>query len=124
MPALPVNLPPPPRLISHFVMNLPDSALTFLDAYRGLYRPLLARPDFDAEAAKRAMPMVHCYCFSKHKALEEAIPDICERASTSLGQSVGPQLDQFGISLVRDVAPKKAMYRLDFRLPWAVVAAL
>ena len=72
------SLPPPPRLVSHFIMNLPASALTFLDAYRGIYRPLLELPDFDADAARRSRPMVHCYCFSRSATAEEATPDICE----------------------------------------------
>lgn len=69
---------PPPRLVAHFVMNLPASALSFLDAYRGIYRPLLELPDFDVDAARRSRPMVHCYCFSRCTTPEEATPDICK----------------------------------------------
>lgn len=59
-------------------MNLPASALTFLDAYRGIYRPLIELPDFDVDAARRSRPMVHCYCFSRAATADEATPDICE----------------------------------------------
>lgn len=61
-------------------MNLPASALTFLDAFRGLYRPLYEK--IGEEAAKKAiaeaggLPIVHCYCFTKE--IEGAEEDICQ----------------------------------------------
>lgn len=48
------------RQISHFVMNLPDSAIEFLDAFRGI----LAEPEL-REAYEGKMPMVHCHCFTR-----------------------------------------------------------
>ena len=48
------------RQISHFVMNLPDSAIEFLDAFQGI----LAEPEL-REAYTGKMPMVHCHCFTK-----------------------------------------------------------
>lgn len=48
------------RQISHFVMNLPDSAIEFLDAFRGIF----AEPEL-REAYGGRMPMVHCHCFTK-----------------------------------------------------------
>ena len=48
------------RQISHFVMNLPDSAIEFLDAFRGI----LAEPEL-GEAYEERMPMVHCHCFTR-----------------------------------------------------------
>ena len=41
-------------------MNLPDSAIEFLDAFRGI----LAEPEL-REAYAGRMPMVHCHCFTK-----------------------------------------------------------
>ena len=41
---------------SHVLMNLPASALTFLDSFVGA---------FDRSTWKAPLPMVHCYCFSK-----------------------------------------------------------
>jgi len=41
---------------SHILMNLPASALEFLDALVGA---------FDAETWHAPLPRVHCYCFSK-----------------------------------------------------------
>lgn len=61
-------------------MNLPASALTFLDAFRGLYRPLydLVGEDAAKEAIQEAggLPVVHCYCFTKE--IENAERDICQ----------------------------------------------
>jgi len=48
------------RQISHFVMNLPDSAIEFLDAFRGIF----AEPEL-REAYEGRMPMVHCHCFTR-----------------------------------------------------------
>ena len=72
---------PPRRLINHFVMNLPASAIEFLDAYRGLYRNLYSNYGDEArEEVKRVgLPIVHCYCFTKD--IEGAEKDICEVSS-------------------------------------------
>ena len=54
---------PQPKLrnrISHFVMNLPDSAIEFLDAFRGVFAEPALR-----EAYEGKMPMVHCHCFTR-----------------------------------------------------------
>ena len=48
------------RQISHYLMNLPDSAIEFLDAFRGI----LADPEL-REAYDGRMPMVHCHCFTR-----------------------------------------------------------
>lgn len=58
--SVPVRQPKLRRQISHFVMNLPDSAIEFLDAFRGI----LAEPDL-REAYEGRMPMVHCHCFTR-----------------------------------------------------------
>lgn len=65
-PAAPTT--PPRRLINHFVMNLPAMAIEFLDAFKGLYRPLYELAGDEAREAVRAagsLPLVHCYCFTK-----------------------------------------------------------
>ncbi|GAA5871834.1 hypothetical protein JCM3774_000314 [Rhodotorula dairenensis] len=112
------------RLPNHYIMNLPASALTFLDAFRGLYRPLYDQVGEDE--AKKAieeaggLPIVHCYCFTKE--IEGAVEDICQRATEVLGFKVHPGLQDFAVRFVRDVAPKKEMYCLEFRLTEEMVA--
>lgn len=78
--------PPPSRLIDHFIMNLPDSALTFLDAYRGAYKALAEAVGIEAvetEMASKQLPMVHVHTFTKD--LEDPHGDVCRRANEALG---------------------------------------
>lgn len=56
-------------------MNLPDSALEFLDAFRGILTPhgeVKGRLD----GVYSTMPMVHCYCFTRELDLPKAEADI------------------------------------------------
>jgi tRNA (guanine37-N1)-methyltransferase len=75
---------PPRRLISHFVMNLPGSALEFLDAFPGAYKGL-NKEEIDREMEKGGgkYPMVHVHCFTRN--LKHPHEDICERANDRLG---------------------------------------
>lgn len=65
-----------PQFISHYIMNLPDSALEFLDAYRGSYTPLLSEPNFSGKE-KTPMPLIHTHCFTRELEREKASLDIC-----------------------------------------------
>ena len=67
------NTQPARRMISHFVMNLPDSAITFLDAFRGL---LVSDGSRDLEEVYREMPMIHCHCFTREQEFRSAERDI------------------------------------------------
>lgn len=69
----------PCQLVGHFVMNLPELALSFLDAFVGVYEPLLREfgQIFEDVLASAALPMVHCYCFTKAGEGEKAERDIC-----------------------------------------------
>lgn len=62
------------RRISHFAMNLPDSAISFLGAFRGLFAELRKQPNFEDVYVE--MPMVHCYCFTRELELNKAKEDI------------------------------------------------
>ncbi|TYJ57974.1 hypothetical protein B9479_001332 [Cryptococcus floricola] len=122
------TLPPAPKLISHFVMNLPDSALTFLGNYIGSYSSLLSEPTFvqqygQAGEEKVELGMVHCYCFTKEIEPEKAEVDILQRASHYLEYGLTPQAQDYNLHLVRSVAPNKDMYCLSFRLPRQVAFA-
>ena len=63
---------PPRRRIAHYVMNLPDSAITFLDAFRGL----LADDSRNLSGTYDEMPMVHCHCFTRELETANAELDI------------------------------------------------
>lgn len=89
--------------IDHVVMNLPASALTFLDIFRGLIH---------RKYWKGLSPWIHCYCFMKASETEESILAVAEQA---LDASISEPM----FHKVRDVAPNKAMYCLSFRLPEA-----
>ncbi|KAK0521327.1 tRNA(m(1)G37)methyltransferase [Tilletia horrida] len=92
---------PPGRLPQHFVMNLPDSALEFLDAYRGLFSRIFDG-EGEGEAVERELagedalgrrhkyPMVHVHCFTR--ALEDPYTDIIGRANRVLGYEGGAGL--------------------------------
>jgi len=60
------------KAISHFVMNLPDSAITFLNAFRGM----LSDESRDLSRVYEQMPMVHCHCFTREQEFEAAQKDI------------------------------------------------
>lgn len=96
-------------------MNLPDSALEFLDAYAGSFTPLLSQPGFDA--ATTTLPLVHVHCFTRCIEPEEAMQDINARATATLGHQVTADMDGYHLHPVRRVAPNKDMYCLTFRLP-------
>ena len=77
-----------PQLVQHYIMNLPDSALTFLDAFVGVFTPLLSEPMFEERLEKIGLPMVHVYCFSRELELAAAVIDICEVCPTCSRHSI------------------------------------
>lgn len=107
---------PVPQFVHHFVMNLPDSALEFLNEYRGIYRkhPLIKEsPGFE-------LPFVHVYCFEKFAPDEEPSDlEVQQRIWKRMCEIIGYELalDSLQFQLVRKVSPTKPMYRVTFRLP-------
>ena len=92
---------------THILMNLPASAVEFLDVFHGLY------------SAHRhlTLPTIHCYCFSKSQSPgEDAQKQVEQRLGTSLAS-------QCSVHCVRDVAPKKVMVCVSFKLPPSVAYA-
>lgn len=87
--------------IDHIIMNLPASALQFLDAFKGLV---------NKEHWKGPLPWIHCYCFIRSNETESSIVSVAE---TALGTRIKDPI----FHRVRDVAPNKAMFCLSFRLP-------
>ncbi|OJD21854.1 tRNA (guanine(37)-N1)-methyltransferase [Blastomyces percursus] len=106
-----------PRTFDHYVMNLPATAIEFLDAFRGVYAGMqeLFQPYTD-----RRLPLVHVYCFSTNSE-DEAVErkDICERISKRLGFPITPEDEgqELEIRSVRLVSPTKKMFCATFRLP-------
>ncbi|KDP32320.1 hypothetical protein JCGZ_13245 [Jatropha curcas] len=89
--------------VDHVVMNLPASALQFLDAFRGVIK----KKDWMGQ-----LPWIHCYCFIRANQTEETI---ISEAESALGACIQDPV----FHRVRDVAPNKAMFCLSFRLPEA-----
>ncbi|OQE29658.1 hypothetical protein PENSTE_c002G04648 [Penicillium steckii] len=113
-----------PSVVDHYVMNLPATAIEFLDAFQGVYAGQEAR--FEPHTSQK-LPMVHVYCFSGHSDNEvDDHVDICERISERIGYKITPEdrVDGSGNSAielaifnVRLVSPKKQMFCASFRIP-------
>lgn len=74
-------LPPPghdSRRICHFVMNLPDTALEFLDAFRPSFERLRELYGEEARRVYATMPMVHVHCFTRELEEDNARKDILQ----------------------------------------------
>lgn len=108
-----------PRTFSHYVMNLPSTAIDFVPDYIGLYEnhEELFEPHTDTK-----LPMIHCYCFGPKN--EDNDPEntiakvqICEQLSVKLGHEMRHTMPELDIFDVRDVAPKKRQFCASFRLP-------
>lgn len=69
--AAPPTLPPRKR-VTDLVMNLPDSAIEFLDAFPGV----LSDPELSE--LYTTMPMVHCHCFTREMEEDKAHEDILQ----------------------------------------------
>ncbi|KAG4930222.1 hypothetical protein JHK82_047290 [Glycine max] len=89
--------------VDHVIMNLPASAVQFLDAFRGLIQK---------KYWKGCLPWIHCYCFIRATETPETIIAVAESA-------LNTRIQDSTFHRVRDVAPNKAMYCLSFRLPEA-----
>jgi tRNA (guanine37-N1)-methyltransferase len=62
-------------------MNLPDSAIEFLDAFRGVFSEdekaaAAVGRGWEVKAVYDRMPMVHCYCFTRELEAVNAKKDI------------------------------------------------
>ncbi|KAJ5396530.1 tRNA(m(1)G37)methyltransferase [Penicillium cosmopolitanum] len=113
-----------PSVVDHYVMNLPATAIEFLDAFQGVYA---GQESHFAPHTEQKLPMVHVYCFSGHSENEvDDHVDICERISERIGYTITPEdrVDGSGnaaielaIFNVRLVSPKKQMFCASFRIP-------
>lgn len=118
-----------PATVSHFVMNLPASAIEFLHNFRGLYqgREDLFKSDISEEKEQRQLPMVHVHCFAPKPNSPESVQSVLERVEKEIGvllkEGDGHFEGQASFHEVRDVAPAKLMFCVSFRLPRSVAFA-
>ena len=104
-----------PKTFGHYVMNLPATAITFLDAFIGLYH---GQEELFAPYTSTKLPMIHVHCFSSKSDdnVRERL-EICDNISSQIGFTIRPNGEDVTIWDVRDVAPQKRMFCASFRLP-------
>ena len=104
-----------PETFQHYVMNLPASAVEFLDAFKGTYA---GRSKEFTPYTETKLPMIHVYCFSEQKETEEGDQvAVCELVSKHLGHRILPSTPDTEVYFVRKVSPRKGMFCASFRLP-------
>jgi tRNA (guanine37-N1)-methyltransferase len=110
-----------PITFQHYVMNLPASAVEFLDAFRGLHA---GESDLFVPNTPTALPLVHVYCFTEGKELQrDEEVAVYKLVSERLGHSLSWGDPDTKACFVRRVSPKKKMYCFSFRLPPEVAFA-
>jgi tRNA (guanine37-N1)-methyltransferase len=119
----PTYVPVPPT-ISHFVMNLPASAIEFLHNFRGLYHGHEGL--FEPRTGTR-LPVIHVHCFAPKPNNDAAVEEVVDRIEKEIGIRLKPGSAEVEgeayFHEVRDVAPKKLMFCVEFRLPREVAFA-
>lgn len=111
-----------PELPSHFVMNLPDSAIEFLHNFKGMYNNL-------SENQITKLPWVHVHCFEKY-GQDEVLTDkeihyrvyrrILKEFDLEDKNDILP-FNALQFHEVRKVAPCKPMYCVSFQLPKKII---
>lgn len=119
-----------PLFPSHYVMNLPDSAITFVDSYVGLYTN--GYPNMTKEQIKNLpgykLPIINVHHFEKYKE-DEVEGDIEKELEKRIHSKIVNQLNydipvsDIKYHVVRQVAPCKLMYCISFKLPEDVAFA-
>lgn len=124
-PAPPPQIYTRPPTVDHYVMNLPATAIEFLDAFVGVYAGM--ETHFEPHSPGQNLPMIHVYCFSGNSEdVRVDHEDVCKRISERMGFTLSPDDTVNGsgnrereleIYNVRLVSPTKQMFCASFRLP-------
>jgi len=93
------------QLFTVVTMNLPATAIEFLDVFRDLYPP---------NTSEASMPVIHCYCFSKGESFDE----MSRKAMNRIEKVLDFKISNPSIHNVRNVSPKKDMLCISFKLPY------
>ena len=104
-----------PSTFDHFVMNLPATAVEFLDAFKGVYQ---GKESQFVPVSERNLPTIHVYLFSAVETDEaEEAKACCAKVSEYLGHLITPDTPEVEVWDVRLVSPKKKQFCVSFRLP-------
>ncbi|SMN19726.1 similar to Saccharomyces cerevisiae YHR070W TRM5 tRNA(m(1)G37)methyltransferase, methylates a tRNA base adjacent to the anticodon that has a role in prevention of frameshifting [Maudiozyma saulgeensis] len=105
-----------PNEISHFVMNLPDSAIDFLGNFVGIYSN-------EQDSEKKIMPWIHVHCFEKYGNDEDlTMEELYSRVHLRILKSMNTTsailpIETMSFHLVRKVSPTKPMFCVSYKLP-------
>eukprot|EP01132_Coremiostelium_polycephalum_P010759 gene10759-13173_t len=94
-----------PKPITQVIMNLPSTSIEFLDVFRDIFLNDNVPPPIPP-------PTIHCYTFTKSS--DDLIADTKKNVEQILNYSLPENFECFE---VRDVAPKKRMMRISFKMP-------
>lgn len=109
-----------PKYITNYVMNLPDSAIEFLDEFVGLYADF-AIADFVRSDPAFKLPIINVHCFEKWDAHvpEPTLEELHHRVHARVIKTMKSEIpfESFQFHVVRKVAPTKIMFCATFQLP-------
>lgn len=112
---------PVPKFFSHYAMNLPDSALTFLDEFVGLYSRDPEVEEWAKNDPEFKLPIINVHCFEKFSPdePEPTMEDLHRRVHARIVKYIDFEkpFEEFEFHLVRRVAPTKPMFCVSFELP-------
>lgn len=125
------GLPQLAQPITRLIMNLPASAVEFLDCIADAMKSYNNAHAAISPCGANALPFVHVYTFLKSteeeadesKAKRDAVRGVKTIVEGHLGCAIDEQRDEYSVHVVRDVAPKKVMACVSFRIPIELLPA-
>lgn len=110
-----------PLFFKHYVMNLPDSSISFLNNFIGLYSNDTYVENIIKNAKDFELPYINIYSFEKFSpefeepTIEELQKRIRKKIIEALNFNI--PIDDFEFHYVRKVSPSKIMFCSKFKLP-------